>query len=175
MMENLRLAGLDEVQIGRLMDAGYDTAPASKGHHLAYAGGLAEHSVNVTRWIVKLSGDMGLVWQRSESPYIVGMLHDVCKILNYRRDEFCTCQDRWEWVPSWIPGHGAASAVYAMSVLGIQLTPQEAAAIIWHMGAFCLDKTGLQSLDEAMRTYAREIICTHAADMMASQVTEAGK
>ena len=36
-----------------LKEIGYLDAPASKGHHLAVAGGLAEHSVHVTNILLE--------------------------------------------------------------------------------------------------------------------------
>lgn len=62
---------------------GFFDAPASKGHHLAERGGLAKHSVNVTKWLLKLTDVMGVKWPREESPYIVGMLHDIVKCRCY--------------------------------------------------------------------------------------------
>ena len=77
-------AGLSEEQIQKLRDVGYFEAPAAKKHHLAEPGGLALHSTNVTYWLLKLSETMKVKWPRPESPYLVGMLHDLVKCFCYR-------------------------------------------------------------------------------------------
>ena len=54
------------------------TAPASSRHHLAYQGGLVEHSLNVYTWLVGLTtSDMGIPMMDEESVAIVALLHDV--------------------------------------------------------------------------------------------------
>ena len=79
----LEKAGLNSEVERELDRIGYFRAPASKGHHLARPGGLVEHSVNVTHWLERLT-DAGLVsWQRRESPYLIGMLHDLVKCKCY--------------------------------------------------------------------------------------------
>ena len=81
-MMYLERAGLSEKQIDKLKDIGYFSAPASKGHHLAETGGLVKHSINVTRNILTLTDAYAFKWKRPESPYLIGMLHDLvkCKI-----------------------------------------------------------------------------------------------
>ena len=74
-----------DMMFGRaLREIGYFDAPASKGHHLAERGGLLQHSVNVTRRLVDLAAAWHVDWPRVESPYIVGMLHDLVKCRCYR-------------------------------------------------------------------------------------------
>lgn len=63
---------------------GFFTAPASTKYHGAFEGGLFEHSRNVTQVLITLTHDNGLAWQRPESPYIIGMFHDLCKMDLYR-------------------------------------------------------------------------------------------
>ena len=62
---------------------GFFMAPASTKFHGAYPGGLYDHSFEVTRSLVDLTEKLSLKWERPESPYIVGMLHDLCKIDAY--------------------------------------------------------------------------------------------
>ena len=71
--------GDDSIVSRMLREIGYYRAPASKGHHLAEPGGLMVHSVNVTQRLVDLSVAWHVNWPRVESPYIVGMLHDLVK------------------------------------------------------------------------------------------------
>ena len=166
--EYLERAGLDEGRRKKLVELGYADAPASIRHHLSRPGGLAEHSANVTRRLLALTDAFGIKWKRPESPYLVGMLHDVCKALTYRR----SYEGEWAYRHSGIPGHGLQSASVVMSALGIQLTSQELYSITWHMGAFRLEKDGLAEYDAALNVYPLEIIATHTADMLASRIDE---
>ena len=61
------------------------TVPASINHHGNYEGGLYDHSWEVTRQLLYLTKRLDLTWNRPESPYIVGMLHDLCKCDNYKK------------------------------------------------------------------------------------------
>ena len=51
----LKRAGLHTLEIENLREIGYFTAPASKGHHLACAGGLMRHSINVSEILLGLA------------------------------------------------------------------------------------------------------------------------
>ena len=150
---------------------GYFTAPASKGHHLAVKGGLAQHSINVTTRLVRLSNAIGVKWSRDESPYLVGMFHDLVKCQCYRINAdgrtYSYVQPKW-------PGHGVASVMIATVELGIQLNPDEAAAIIHHMGAFGLTGRALDEFDAALDAFPGQIIATHTADWAASRLDESG-
>lgn len=165
----------------KLRALGFFDAPASKGHHLAVKGGLAIHSVNVTTWLLKLTETMGVKWPRPESPYIVGMLHDLVKCKCYTLDEQ-EVEIAWDMrrekkiviaykQPAY-PGHGVASALIITAELGLMLLPAEQAAIVGHMGAFCLADNELKEYDAMLDAYPREIIATHTADMLASRVDE---
>ena len=140
----------DDHVVGRLEEIGYFTAPASKGHHLAEPGGLLRHSVNVTRWLERLT-KVGVVrWQQEESPYRIGMLHDLVKCRCYAADSAATDGVRYVYRRHEWPGHGAASALIAMVEIGVQLSPVESACIVWHMGAFGLDDKQLKEYDAAL-------------------------
>lgn len=161
-------AGLTEAQKRTLVDLGYADAPASIKHHLNTPGGLAIHSANVTRRLLELTDALKIEWGRPESPYLIGMLHDVCKALTYRK----SYDDKYKFRHSGIPGHGIQSASVVMSAIGIHLTNQELYCITWHMGAFCLTGDELACYDAALDLYPTEIIATHTADMLASRVDE---
>lgn len=121
------------------------TAPASTRYHLAYEGGLCEHTLNVYDCLCSyLNSDraknaFGLTYSE-ESIAIVALLHDICKVNVYKpgtrnvKDEF----GKWQTVPSYefedkIPyGHGEKS-VYIISGY-MRLTREEAFAIRYHMG-----------------------------------------
>ena len=162
-------AGLNQDQMRTLERYGYFKKPASLHHHMAHEGGLMEHCINVTDWMVILKDSMGLQSLGSMSVYRIGMLHDFCKCLCYDYDKKTKT---FVWSPPPLTGHGTASVIMAAVDLGLALTQEEACAIAWHMGAFGLDKDGLARYDAALKAYPREILLTHTADMMASHVTE---
>ena len=164
-------AALESEQERRLRAIGYYEAPASKGHHLAYRGGLVLHSFNVARRLVTLTTALGVVWSRPQSPYLVGMLHDLVKCKCYR----LRADGGYDYVqPEW-PGHGVASVMIATVELGIHLEPDETAAIIHHMGAFGLQGRALDEFDAALDRWPNQIIATHTADWAAARIDEEGK
>jgi len=141
---------------------GFFEAPASKGHHLAVAGGLAEHSVHVAD---------NLLATKAVPPvaaYRIGMYHDLVKCLCYK----AVGGEKYEYTQPPYPGHGVASAMIAADI-GIRLEPFERAAIVWHMGAFGLDDRQMKEYKAALRKWPVPIIFTHAADHLASILEEA--
>lgn len=121
------------------------TAPASARFHGAYAGGLAEHSINVYECLYdymsrqRVKETYGFE-ASEESIAIVALLHDLCKINCYKpgtrnvKDE----NGKWIQVPTFeyddkMPyGHGEKS-VYIINGY-MRLTREEAFAIRYHMG-----------------------------------------
>lgn len=168
----LEKAGLKPDHLIRLEALGYWVAPASKGHHLAVNGGLATHSVNVTQRLVALSEMEKVEWSRPESPYLVGMLHDLvkCKCYKLNADGKTYSYIQPEW-----PGHGIASVMIATVELGIRLNPDETAAIIHHMGAFGLQGQAMTEFNSALDKWPGQIIVTHMADWLASRLDEGGQ
>ena len=173
-IDYLAATGLNSVQVAELNNIGYFEAPASKGHHLAEIGGLVNHSINVTRRLVELTEALGVKWSRKESPYTVGMLHDLVKCRCYRAVTG-TEQDavpKWEYVQPVYPGHGACSVAIAAE-LGIVLHQDEIAAITYHMGMFGVGKEYTdKEFDAALKAYAPQIIATHCADWWAARIDE---
>lgn len=167
-------AGLSEEQIQKLRDVGYFEAPAARKHHLAEPGGLAIHSTNVTYWLLKLSETMEVRWPRPESPYLVGMLHDLVKCFCYRPITGAG-QDKVEYkkVDTKYAGHGLASCMFARD-LGIELQPIEFRSIEYHMGAFGLSAEELKAYDAVLnyKDSTLNLYATHTADMIASHVDE---
>jgi len=169
-IEMLGKAGIDDETIKRIEDMGYFTAPASRKRHLSVPGGLARHSVNVTKRLVELTEKLGIEWPRPESPYLVGMLHDLVKCETYVEGK-----DGYTWKPSSYGGHGSASALIVLSELGIKLYPVETAAIVWHMGAFELGEKELKEYHAGITFFGAALIAAHTADMLASQIDEQGE
>lgn len=157
----------------RLDDSGFFDAPASTKYHGAYDGGLFDHSLAVTEELVKLTERLGLEWSRPESPYIVGMFHDLCKVDNYLPiiDEVAPiAAPKYVYNPGSIfPDHGAKSVIYAQRIL--DLTDEEIACIRWHMGAYEKDPEMWRYYDNAIARFPN-VLYTHTADMIASKIRE---
>ena len=147
----------------------YFIAPAAKDHHGAYKCGLMEHSFQVAYELEKITWCMGLKWERRESPGIIGLLHDVCKL-----DDYHTVSIGDEPAETGIernkerlyPGHGDKSLIMLMGL--IDLTEEEKMCIRYHMGAFT-EKSEWEFYSRAVRRYPN-VLWTHTADMIASQI-----
>lgn len=148
-------------------------APASHAHHGAFPGGLYQHSRAVMDELVKWT-QMGLIkWERECSPYLVGFLHDVCKIGAYRVVKDHTRLSDKGPAPlythaepmSGFGGHGEDSACKVL--LNVPVTREEAMCIRWHMGAY---ETNKWSEFEAAIKEFPNVLWTHHADMVASKI-----
>lgn len=142
---------------------GFFTAPASTKYHGSYEGGLFDHSLEVTVALLELTEKLGLTWERPESPYIVGMFHDLCKCDAYVKDG-----DNYTYNPGIIiNGHGEKSVIMLQKY--IDLTDEEIACIRWHMGAFEKDSRLWEYYGKAIEKYPN-VLYTHTADMIASRI-----
>lgn len=150
----------------RLFDMGFFTAPASTHYHGAYDGGLFDHSYAVTKNLLSLTEKLGLIWENARSPYIVGMLHDLCKCHMYIRIDG-SYEREYEYNRDlYLPGHGDRSVILAQRFM--MLTEEEMLCIRWHMGAFD-DKSNWNAYGKAIELYPN-VLWTHTADMMASRI-----
>lgn len=171
---------LPEDIVERLKRQGFFNAPASAVHHGSHEGGLFEHSLNVTRSLVAITEKNGLSWMRPESPYIVGMFHDICKQDQYQRlkigefrsgpdSEPIYASDEWEYAPDiLLKGHGDRSVMLLSQHL--PLTMEEILCIRYHMGAF-VDKSEWNDYTRAVHLYPN-VLWTHTADMVAAHILE---
>lgn len=126
-------------------------APASTKNRGAHPGGLVEHSLNVYRRLrnivcMETYGEItsGLLAEGvEETVAILGLLHDVCKVGVYhietkRRKNPDT--QRWEDYQAYVfrdplpLGHGEKSLYLIQRHMDLE--PEEALAIRWHMGAY---------------------------------------
>ena len=157
-----------------LIDNGFKTAPASTKYHEAYEGGLYEHCCAVTRDLVYMTEKLGLEWQREESPWIVGMFHDLCKIDNYVKstpkslDNGLVYQPVGEYTYNedvLIKGHGDKSVMLLSQFM--TLTEEEILCIRYHMGAY--ETNDWKQFDLAIKKYPN-VLFTHTADMSASKL-----
>ena len=157
--------GMDTLEYEALDKLGFFTAPASTKYHGAYEGGLFDHSLEVARQLVKLTNKLNLDWKRSESPYIVGMFHDLCKCNAYVWDiETNSYKYNNDII---IPGHGEKSIIMYQRM--DFLTTEEIACIRWHMGAYEKDPKMWEYYGRAIEKYPN-VLYTHTADMIASKI-----
>jgi len=181
---NKLIGGVCNPEFLEALDAsGYYEAPAGAYHHGAYPGGLFDHSINVYMRLREFTEKMGLKWQREDSPAVIAMLHDVCKIWQYdvefveeehikpNGDKTIEEVAHFSWRKGQeLPGHGDASLIRIMEIGCINLTPEEIYCIRYHMGAY-EGKEAWDSMDKAIRQWPN-IIYVQAADMLASKVDE---
>ena len=146
---------------------GFFTAPASTKYHGCYPGGLYDHSLCVYLNLNLVTRTMGLKWERECSPFIVGMLHDVCKADQYN----ATCEEDGNIIYEYnkqtlLKGHGDKSLMLLSTIL--PLTEEEMLCIRYHMGAFC-EKEEWTDYTSAIHCY-QNVLWTHQADMMAAHI-----
>lgn len=176
LMMSTNLAGIVKDDFLKwLAENGFFTSPASTKYHGAYEGGLFDHSFAVMSFLVELSTKNGLHWKRSESPFVVGMFHDLCKIDSYRHPVIAESLDgqkvydesKWEYNPNTtFKGHGDKSIILLSQFM--TLTEEEIMCIRYHMGAFC-DRSEWNDYTRSVHKYAN-VLWTHQADMLASHV-----
>lgn len=147
-----------------LINNGFFTKPASIHHHGRYEGALFDHSLCVTGALLTYTEKLKLRWDRPESPYIVGMFHDLCKVDNYIK---LVDNEHWEYNNATIlPGHGEKSVILLQRFMS--LTDEEIYCIRWHMGAFD-EKSNWNSYGQAVTRYPN-VLYTHTADMYAARI-----
>ena len=150
--------------IGRLDKMNFFTAPASTRFHGNYEGGLFDHSFEVAETLVKLTKYNNLDWYRKESPYIIGMFHDLCKTDYYISNG---TGHYWEHNDDCLlKGHGEKSVMLLSQFY--TLTEEEIMCIRYHKGAFT-PKEEWGDYTRAVHTYPN-VLWTHHADMIASHV-----
>lgn len=173
-VQNIHREGIEDL-MQWLCQTDFFKAPASTRYHGCYEGGLAQHSLNVYAQLTKLCK-----WYECEASYesiaIVALFHDLCKVgcykteMRWRKDT----NNRWEQYPTWkfeedycFGGHGAKSVYLIQNFM--KLTPEEAAAINAHMGAW--DST---SYSNPTTVYQRNKLAwlLHVADEAADFIDE---
>ena len=115
---------------------------------------------------------------RPESPFIVGMFHDLCKIDQYLEvvdnpgkvmfgsDEPEGQKVHYEYIqPLMLNGHGSKSVMLLSTFL--RLTEEEMLCIRYHMGAY--ERDDWKPYDLAIKKYPN-VLFTHTADMFTSKV-----
>lgn len=127
-----------EKTIQFLDDNGFFLLPASLGHQNRETGGLANHSLSVYRFAMKLRDEAIAanpdVEQSlpADSVAIAALLHDTCKVFNYAKDN---TDGTFHHNYRFPVGHGEKSVI-ALLRCGLELTDEEIMAIRWHMGHY---------------------------------------
>lgn len=162
-----------------LDNGGFFTAPASTKYHGAYEGGLYDHSRTVYSRLEELTQNNHLNWLRPQSPFIIGMFHDLCKtdqyILVYEETREVegnmitinpNGKSHYEYNPSTILKGHAPKSIMLLSQF-VPLTEEEMLSIRFHMGAYETDDW--DGFDKAIHKYPN-VLWTHQADQLASKV-----
>lgn len=159
-----------------LEENNFDKAPCSGAHHLAYEGGLVEHSLNVFRLLLKLNIATGADLDYTDM-VVVALLHDIGKLGQFGK-------------PNYIPAilksgeqskskpyttnpeltyeeHEIRSIVIASKF--IDLTEEQQTAILHHNGLFSLLDYG-----KGNHNFDSSPLCflLHTADMYCSRFIE---
>lgn len=174
LLKKVNRAGVEDL-ITFLMESDFFTAPASTKYHGNHDEGLAAHSLNVFKTFERKVKGYKLIVPE-ESVIIAGLLHDVCKVNFYakeqkwRKDE----NNKWESYESFgvkdeFPfGHGEKSVTILQDF--IKLTDQEKMLIRWHMGAWEPQESRAK-MSEAMDIYP-EIVLLQTSDQEVSRLID---
>jgi hypothetical protein len=154
--------GIDDL-MEYLEKSDFFTAPASTRYHNAFAGGLAHHSLNVTREFTIQNAKFRKPLPQ-DSVIISGVFHDLCKIDTYI--ETPRGYEKRKGVPR---GHGKVSVARIEEY--IELTPAENDLVLFHMGTFGIfeyrDYDTLKLHKAIIRTPQVQVLA--AIDMMDSK------
>lgn len=151
--------------IPRLDEIGYFNKPSCIRFRGSNEGELFDHSLEVTKVLLRLTDDLNLRWYRPVSPLIVGLFHDLYKCDNYVVDRL---SNKYIFNHNVIiPGHGDKSVIMLQQLL--RLTNEEIACIHWHMGAHKTDTKMWNYYEQGIRKYPN-ILYTYMADMIASKI-----
>jgi len=177
-MSMLRKHAPERVGIPRLIEdlpkMGYLTAPSSAKYHGSFRGGNMVHSILVAEHMLVLREALGAEVSK-ESCVIVGLFHDLGK---------CTYLGRPNYVHNTSTNpEGTAPYVHnkdrlpiphqvaSLHILGqyIELTQEEAFAILYHNGLYTPDGVGMKGHENEL------LMLVHMADMWVSRFVEAQK
>ena len=151
-----------------MVDGGFFRQAASTHYHSAHFGGLADHSHAVAEALLEFTRKMGLVWENERSPYLVGYLHDICKMDEYILKEVDGAMVYEFNKDRLLIGHGDKSAIIAAMLIP-DLTDEEMLCIRYHHGAFEYSKDAWNAYGHAIEKYPN-VLYAHMADMSASRI-----
>ena len=138
-----------EAVLTYLRTTNYFTAPSSFKCHGAWVGGNFDHSVKVTELLLEFAKAENLIWDREESPYIIGLFHDLCK--NDQRG-FKEKSSGGLKIVSLKPADDRHSekSIELIEANILKLTDQERECILYHMGEYGGDEEYQQQMAIAM-------------------------
>lgn len=149
----------------------YFTAPASsqEDYHNCFPGGLAEHNINVVNALFAIDEALGTNLN-VESMCVVGLLHDIGKVMNTDFEDFYVVQDeKWKAEKGqtytrsdgsiYFPTH--QRSVWLLSEFGFKLSPEEYQAILLNDGQY------LQENKSYAHKTCNLALLLHMADMAA--------
>ena len=167
---------------------GFFEAPASAGHHLNVAGGLAKHSINVCKAALTVWEGMKVLEPYLEnevsrdSVIVASLLHDICKADIYKRSVkkrknsiggWEDCEGYKITYKNFPMGHGEKSVILALCS-GLELSDDEMLAIRWHMGGFGINMNSNEDqrcYDTAKKLYPLVTI-VQVGDGLAASIME---
>ncbi len=177
LLHSTERAGI-EYALTELEKIGFFKAPAAAKKHLAFEGGLVEHSLTVYRVALRLAEDMRSlrpdVVINENSLKIVALLHDVCKATRYRWN---VEKKEYESDYSVMPvGHGEKSAIMLLR-MGLKLHDDEIMAIRWHMGAWDLSLHSYEAQKSFVEAGSQSplVPLLQTADTLAALIVEKGR
>lgn len=175
LLGSINCNGMDEL-IGYLKESSYFVDPASAYYHNNFPGGLADHSLKVYTIFNELCKMHNVDFPR-ESIIISALLHDACKIGNYRIDSKNVKTDcGWQKTfcygfneETMIMNHGNLSVYRVMKYM--DLTNNEAMCISHHMGVYSQDKSVWNEFNKASKL-CPAVLLLHQADMQSAVLYE---
>lgn len=146
--------------VDKLSHTSFALMPAFENDKLKRQGGLMTHCLNLWMQIEELTGRLNLHWDDPSSPFVIAMLHHACNIgrFFYNHERMC-----WEQDDAPYDGHGTKS-IQVAERLGIELTEEEKACILYHMGDFS-DSELYPEYAETIIKYPN-VLWVHTADML---------
>ena len=175
--------------IAYLESTDFFSAPASTQYHCSFPGGLCLHSINVYKALVKLNQAFGNTY-KDDTLLLVGLLHDLDKILKYERTsknekEYCDDGDksdslgrfRWKTTESYkvkdssnkanLGNKGFAS--YMIASMFFSLSEEETYAIMYQYSAVSNEQ--LTDLSAILSKY-NLCVLLHSADIVTTYCLE---
>ena len=173
MLRSTKREGIDNlISFMNGPESDFFTAPASSRYHLCTRGGLNQHSLNVQYVGDILNKTFGLF--TTESLNITTNLHDIEKGTKKYVEKYlkngsrgATPYEKTEDLPL---GHGEKSVMLIQKY--IDLTPQEAMCIRWHMGPY---DYAFRQYEEAIKRTYPEVFMIYFADHLATLFLDNGK
>lgn len=175
--------------IAYLEDTDFFSAPASTQYHCSFPGGLCLHSINVYKALVSLNESFGNKY-KNDTLLLVGLLHDLDKILKYERTsknekEYCDDGDksdslgrfRWKTTETYrvkdasskvnLGNKGFAS--YMIASMFFSLSEEETYALVYQYSA-----TSNEQLTDLSTILAKYNLCVmlHSADIITTYCLE---